>query len=199
MTPRLLKTIFPVLATMILLYSCRPSTPVPKPRGYFRIELPQHEYRKFDSTSFPFRFEYPVYGKITQDLNLNKEEHSPYWLNVEFAEMNAAIYISYKPIAGTETLESLIDESFRLSYAHDIRADYIKTPPFRTANGLTGVTYNVGGNAASAYQFYITDGQRNFIRGALYFNVSPNADSLRPATEFLKKDMDHLIETMSFK
>lgn len=181
------------------LYSCRPSTPVPKPRGYFRIELPQHAYTTFDSAGFPFRFDYPVYGKVSQDLDLNKEEHSPYWLNVEFPDMNAAIYVSYKSITEAEPLDRLIDESFKLSYAHDIRADYIKTPPFRTANGLTGVSYNVGGNAASAYQFYITDNNKNFIRGALYFNVSPNADSLKPATEFLKKDMDHLIESIQFK
>lgn len=194
-----LKILLPVSLAGILFFACRPSTPVPKPRGYYRIELPQHTYTTFDSTAFPFRFDYPVYGRITQDLHLNKEEHSPYWLNVEFPEMNAAIYISYKAITEAEPLDKLIEESFKLSYAHDIRADYIKTPPFKTANGLTGVSYNVGGNAASAYQFYITDNKKNFIRGALYFNVSPNADSLKPATEFLKKDMDHLIETIQFK
>lgn len=194
-----LKLLIPALLAGCLFYSCRPATMVPKPRGYYRIELPEHVYTTFDSSSFPFRFAYPVYGRVTQDLNLNKEEHSPYWLNVEFPDMNAAIYISYKRITAQEPLNKLIDESFKLSYAHDIRADYIKTPPFRTANGLTGVSYNVGGNAASSYQFYITDNQKNFIRGALYFNVSPNADSLKPATEFLKKDMDHLIETIQFK
>jgi gliding motility-associated lipoprotein GldD len=194
-----LKLFVLALSAGTLLYSCRPSTPVPKPRGYFRIELPQHAYTVFDSATFPFRFEYPVYGRISQDLVLNKEEKSPYWLNVEFPDMNAAIYLSYKGITEAEPLDRLIEESFKLSYAHDIRADYIKTPPFKTANGLTGVSYNVGGNAASAYQFYITDNQKNFIRGALYFNVSPNADSLKPATEFLKKDMDHLIETIQFK
>ncbi len=194
-----LKLLILALLTGTLFCACRPSTPVPKPRGYFRIELPQHVYTTFDSAAFPFRFAYPVYGTISQDLSLNKEENSPYWLNVEFPEMNAAIYLSYKSITEAEPLKRLIDESFKLSYAHDIRADYIKTPPFRTANGLTGVSYNVGGNAASAYQFYITDNQKHFIRGALYFNVSPNADSLKPATEFLKKDMDHLIETIQFK
>lgn len=181
------------------LASCRPAVPVPKPRGYFRIDLPQHAYKTFDSTGFPFRFEYPVYGTITQDLQLNKEERSPYWLNVEFKDMGAAIYISYKSITPQEPLSKLVEESYRLSYAHDIRADYIKTPEFRTGNGLTGVFYSVGGNAASTYQFYVTDNEKNFLRGSLYFNTTPNADSLRPATEFLKKDMEHLVETIQFK
>ncbi len=194
----LIKLFIPIIM-ITWLASCRPAVPVPKPRGYFRIDLPQHAYKTFDSTGFPFRFEYPVYGTITQDLQLNKEERSPYWLNVEFKDMSAAIYISYKSITPQEPLSKLVEESYRLSYAHDIRADYIKTPEFRTGNGLTGVFYSVGGNAASTYQFYVTDNEKNFLRGSLYFNATPNADSLRPATEFLKKDMEHLVETIQFK
>jgi len=179
--------------------SCRPAIPVPKPRGYFRYDFPEHAYQKFDSAGFPFTFEFPVYGKIEQDLNLNKEEHSPYWLNVSFPEWDATIYLSYKQVDAANPLEKLIEESYRLTAKHDVRADYIKAPPFKTRNGLVGVFYNVGGNAASAYQFYVTDEKKHFIRGALYFNVTPNADSLLPATEFLRKDMEHLVETLQFK
>jgi gliding motility-associated lipoprotein GldD len=187
------------LLCAVLFCSCRPSTPVPKPRGYYRIELPQHTYRNFDSTGFPFRFEYPVYGKISQDATLNKEENAPYWLNVEFPDMGATIYLSYKPITAQEPLSKLIEQSYKLSYAHDIRADYIKSPEFKTKNGLTGVFYSVGGNAASAYQFFVTDNEKHFIRGALYFNATPNADSLKPANDFLKKDIEYLVETIQFK
>lgn len=188
------------LLLIVSLQACRPATPVPKPKGYFKIDLPEHQYRTFDSTGFPFSFEYPVYGNITQDAALNKEEGSPYWLNIEFKEMDAAIYLSYKSISAKEPIDKLIEESYHLSYAHDIRADYIKkTPEFQTKNGLRAVFYSVGGNAASAYQFYITDQKQNFARGALYFNVTPNADSLRPSAEFLRKDMEHLLETMKFK
>lgn len=190
--------LFPLLL-IIALGSCRPKTPVPKPRGYYRIDLPQHAYINFDSTGFPFRFEYPVYGRISQDANLNKEEHAPYWLNVDFPEMDATIFLSYKPITSQEPLSALIDQSYKLSYAHDIRADYIKSPQFKTKNGLTGVFYSVGGNAASAYQFFVTDNDKHFIRGALYFNTTPNADSLRPASEFLKKDMEYMVETIQFR
>lgn len=187
------------LLCAVIFGSCRPSTPVPKPRGYYRIELPRHAYRDFDSTGFPFRFEYPIYGKISQDANLNKEEGSPYWLNVEIPDMGATIYLSYKPVTAQEPLAKLIEQSYKLSYAHDIRADYIKSPQFKTKNGLTGVFYSVGGNAASAYQFFVTDNEKHFIRGALYFNTTPNADSLKPANDFLKKDIEYLVETIQFK
>jgi gliding motility-associated lipoprotein GldD len=140
-----------------------------------------------------------VYGKISQDANLNKEENAPYWLNVEFPDIGATIYLSYKPVTAQEPLSKLIEQSYKLSYAHDIRADYIKNPEFKTKNGLTGVFYSVGGNAASAYQFFVTDNKQHFLRGALYFNTTPNADSLRPASDFLKKDIEYLVETIQFK
>lgn len=179
--------------------SCRPNNTVPKPRGYFRYDFPKHEYQSFDSASFPFTFEFPVYGKIEQDKNLNREENSPYWINVAIPELNAVIYLSYKDIGPSDPYEKLVEESYKLTSKHDVRADYINSPPFKTRNGLSGVFYNVGGNAASAYQFYATDETKHFIRGALYFNATPNADSLLPATDFLKEDMEHLVETLKFK
>jgi gliding motility-associated lipoprotein GldD len=178
---------------------CRPTPPVPKPRAYFKIDLPEHKYQQFDSANFPFSFEFPVYGKISQDRDLIKEQHSPYWINVDVASLDATIYLSYKSIGSEESLDRLVEESYKLSYAHDIRADYIKTPQFRTKNGLTGIYYYVGGNAASSCQFFITDEKKNFIRGALYFNATPNADSLKPASDFMKKDMEHLVQTLRFK
>jgi len=182
-----------------LFTSCRPDNPVPKRRGYPRYDFPEHAYRQFDSASFPFSFEYPVYGTLEQDVNLNKEENSPYWININFKDLNAAIYLSYKEIDNANPLDKLVEESYRLTEKHNVRADKIDAPPIKTSNGLKGVFYEVGGNAASAYQFFLTDENKHFIRGALYFNTTPNADSLLPANEFLKKDMEHLIETMKFK
>lgn len=179
--------------------SCRPTVPTVKPIGYFKMEYPKHEYQKFDSTGFPYSFSYPIYAEITQDANLVKEEHAPFWINVFFPKLNATIYLSYKHITGKQTLTQLIAESYKLSYAHDQRADYIKTPPFQTKNGLYGVMFNVGGNAASSYQFFITDTVKNFVRGSLYFNVEPNIDSLKPSIEFLRKDMDEMIQSFKFK
>lgn len=187
------------LGLTLLLSSCRPVDPVPKPKGYFKIDLPEHQYQLFDRTGFPYQFEYPVYSYITQDTNLIKEAHSPYWINVEIPGLNAIIYLSYKSIDRENPLSRLVDESYKLSYAHDVKADYIKTPQFITPKGLMGVYYNVGGDAASAYQFFLTDTVQHFIRGALYFNVTPNADSLKPAMSFLQADMEHLVNTFQFK
>jgi hypothetical protein len=37
------------------------------------------------------------------------------------------------------------------------------------------------------------------MRGALYFDTTPNADSLKPATDFLVQDIVHLLTTLRFK
>lgn len=188
------------ILSLLILVACRPQDYSAKPKGYFKIDLPQeHTYQKFDDNKFPFSFEYPTYAKITQDTNLVLQENAPFWINVNFIDYNATIYLSYKSITDSDSLQKLIDDSYTLSYKHEKRADYIRDQSFTTKNGLTGYNYNVGGNAASAHQFYVTDSKKHFVRGALYFEVVPNADSLQPAIEFLNVDMQHLINTLNFK
>ena len=59
--------------------------------------------------------------------------------------------------------------------------------------------YEVGGNAASQSQFYVTDSINHFLTGSLYFYAKPNYDSIYPAAEYLKKDIRQLMETINGK
>ena len=61
---------------------------------------------------------------------------------------------------------------------------------------LYGLIYQIEGmGAASPYQFILTDSASHFVRGALYFEVTPNNDSLSPVIEFLQDDIRHLLST----
>jgi gliding motility-associated lipoprotein GldD len=62
-----------------------------------------------------------------------------------------------------------------------------------------GLIYDVEGNAASSVQFYVTDMEQHYLRGALYFNVKPNVDSMAPIINFVSKDMTHMIESFEWK
>jgi gliding motility-associated lipoprotein GldD len=62
-----------------------------------------------------------------------------------------------------------------------------------------GVKYDIEGNTASAVQFYVTDSVHHFLRGSLYFNLPPQIDSLEPVIKFVEADIDHLINTFSWK
>jgi len=59
--------------------------------------------------------------------------------------------------------------------------------------------FSVGGDVATSYQFYLTDSTKNFLRGALYFDATPNADSLGIVNDFLLQDMKHLINTFKWR
>lgn len=197
-----MKLLFKITAALLIVFvfeQCRPYIPTPKPRGYFRVDFPEKAYQKFDSDSFPFSFDYPTYAVITKDSNLVKNDETPYWLNVYVPSLDATIYLSYKQITSDQSLDKLVDESFFLSGKHDVKADYIKTPTIITSKGNKGFLYIIGGNAASAYQFFITNEKTSAMRGSLYFNVAPNADSLAPMYDFLKEDLDVLIESFEFK
>lgn len=183
--------------------SCKPEVHTPKPRGYYHIPLPEErEYQVFDSAGFPFSFEYPVYAKIiTNPTFFGEKPENPYWLNLEFPSIGGKIYLSYKVMNGKESLLKLNEDFYRLTYmAHDKKADYIQDVYFNNYEKrvYTGL-YNVAGDAASAYQFYATDSNKHYVRGSLYFEATPNADSLQPLNDYLKKDITHLLETIEWK
>jgi gliding motility-associated lipoprotein GldD len=182
------------------LFSCRPETYTPKPRGYFNVVLPEHGYKVFDEAGFPYSFEYPRYGNITKDtVFMGHKPENPYWIYIDFPTIGGRFYISYKQISASQPLSKLMEDSHEMSFTvHSKRANYINEQAFTDSNGYR-VLYNAGGNAASAYQFIATDSSKHFLRGALYFDVTPNADSLMPANEFLKEDMKHLLETLHWR
>jgi hypothetical protein len=48
-------------------------------------------------------------------------------------------------------------------------------------------------------QFYVTDSNKNFMRGALYFNSHTQWDSLQPVVKFLEKDTKKMLETLEWR
>lgn len=192
-----------IIFILTSIIACKPKTYIPKPRGYFKIDLPkEHTYKLFDSAGFPYRFEYPVYGKIMADPKFFGEEpENPYWVNIEFPGIGGKIYLSYKYITDEQSLAHLNDDMYEMTFTvHNKKANYIKDyymdDPERNVHMML---YNVTGDAASAYQFYATDSTQNFVRGALYFEATPNSDSLKPVNEFLRKDIEHLLNTIEWK
>jgi gliding motility-associated lipoprotein GldD len=69
----------------------------------------------------------------------------------------------------------------------------------KTGNGAEGIFFTLKGNTATANQFFLTDSTHHFLRGALYFDATPNEDSLKIVNDFLKKDLEHLINTLKWR
>lgn len=188
-----------LVALITALVACNSNYTI-KPRGYFKIALPKKQYQKFDAAGYPYTFEYPVYANIIKDsLFFEDKPENPYWINIDFPQFGGRIHVSYKEI-GKNKFDSLVNDAFTMSYKqHTYRASAIESEAFETPNGLHGVYFTLKGNAATANQFFITDSTKHFLRGALYFNATPNEDSLRPVNNFLKQDLEHLINTLQWR
>lgn len=182
------------LAFAFFLSGCG-NTPMPKPRGYFRIDLPEKNYRTFDTT-FPYTFEYPVYARTSPDANAKDE---PYWINIDYPQFKGRVHISYKNVKGN--LATYTEDAHELVMKHIPKASAINE--IRIDNDeadVHGLIYDIkGSGAASVYQFFLTDSTRHFVRGALYFSVLPNNDSLAPVIDFVKGDIQHMLETFRWK
>jgi len=167
----------------------------PKPRGYYRIDLPAKSYQQFNK-EFPYAFEYPDYAVITPDSSLMAE---PYWINIEYRPFHATLHLSFKKITGN--LADYLNDAHTLVNKHIPKATAISQREYvNDANRVFGLVYNIkGADAASPYQFYLTDSISEFVRGALYFNHVPNNDSLAPVIDFLEKDIEHMINTFRWK
>lgn len=177
--------------------SCN-STYTPKPTGYFNIQFPERAYKTFKEPGYPYTFEYPVYAKVVKDSTFFGEPtENPWWINIDFPDFNGKIYISYKSI-GSSRLDTLIKDAYRLTGKHSTMAYSIEDTAFLTPNHVSGVYFTVGGNVATAHQFFVTDSVRHFLRGALYFDATPNADSLGIVNEFLLTDLKHLVNTLQW-
>jgi gliding motility-associated lipoprotein GldD len=182
---------------LFTLLSCN-SIYTPKPRGYFRIDFPAHTYQSFSRPDFPYSFEYPVYGNIIRDTTFfGDKPENPYWINVDFPRFHARIYISYKKVEGN--FDKLREDAYKMTYKHTYKASSIEDSLISTPLNVHGIFFNVGGNAATAKQFFVSDSTKHFLRGALYFDVTPNSDSLNIVNAFLQEDMNHLINTLRWK
>jgi len=187
-----------LIGFITLMLSCN-SDYTPKPRGYFKIHFPKKEYQVFDKPGYPYSFEYPVYANVVKDSSFFGEAtENPWWININFPQFNGTIYVSYKQI-GKYKVDKLINDAFTMTNKHSEKAYSIDDSVFTTPNNIHGVFFKVGGNVATANQFFVTDSTKNFLRGALYFNAAPNEDSLGIVNRFLLDDVKHMINTFKWK
>jgi len=180
--------------------SCNTNYTVNKKRGFFKIDFPEKKYQIYDQPGYPYSFEYPVYAHVVKDSTFfDSKAENDWWVNIDFPQFDSRVFISYKEI-GKNKFDSLLNDAFTLSYKqHSYKASSIEPVPFRTPNNIEGVYFTLTGNTATANQFFVTDSVKHFLRGALYFDATPNEDSLSIVNDFLKKDLQHLINTLKWK
>ncbi|MBK0381991.1 gliding motility lipoprotein GldD [Pedobacter sp. SD-b] len=192
-----MKYLFFLIFFALLITSCGNNQDyAPKPRAYFRLEFPKKQYQNFDKNPF-YSFEYPTYAKMYLD---SADGNRPNWYNLTFPQFNGRLHISYYQIKSEKELNNLIEDSRKLAFKHTVKATGIDEGVISSPiNKVYGIYYTIDGNTASSTQFFLTDSTKNFLRGALYFNEKPQADSIQPVIDFIKTDIDRLIKTLKWK
>jgi gliding motility-associated lipoprotein GldD len=170
-----------------------------KKKGYPSLTFPDKSYQLFNKPGYPYQFEYPTYATIDNNVNyFGVSKKGDAWININFPNQGATLYVSYRPIVNNQ-LDTLVDDAYRFVNNHNNMANSIEDSVFTSPLGVHGVFFHIGGDVATAYQFYVTDSSKHFFRGALYFDTTPNEDSLAPINAFLFKDLKHLVNTFRWK
>ncbi len=172
----------------VIFTSCKDDV-LPKPSSQLRLDYPVAEYAAFENHC-PFTF------------NINSEavikEKTDCGFTITYPKMKATIYLTYKSVNGN--IDKLLRDAQKLTYEHVIKADDILEQPFmNTEKKVYGMFYRVGGNAATNSQFYVTDSTKHFLTGSVYFYAKPNYDSIMPAADYIKNDMQNLMESLKWK
>ena len=161
----------------------------PKPRGFLKMDFPEKVFTTYRGDC-PYTFEIPEYFEvIDKGQNCNKDINMP--------RFKASLFLTYLSL--DTNLMTNVEYSRKLVYDHSIKADEIREAKVHISkNSVYGTKYKIIGDAASPYQFYVTDSINHFLRGALYFNARPNYDSLKPSLVYVLEDVEHMIETINW-
>lgn len=176
----------------LLVVACTPE-PTPKPRGYFRIDLPEQAYRNWTDSS-TLATEIPVYAKV----GIRDRKDEARWFDVRFRDQRATVHLTWSPVNGN--LQALIEDAHLFKRTHQAKAARIRSERLLNDSArVYGNLFEIDGNVASPVVFYVTDSTTNFLYGALYFDVRPNADSLAPVVTRLRADLRHMLATLRWK
>lgn len=190
---RQMKSKIVLLAVICLLGSCHERY-VPKPRGYFRIAIPDTAYAPCSLAGYPYAF------SLSQNASVqpHPEAGEQYWIDLCYPRFDVRVHCSYKPVRGN--LRELSDDAQEFVYKHAGKATSIPEQGFENPEQrVWGVYYELQGNTASPFQFYLTDSVHHFFRGAVYFNCIPEQDSLQPVIDYLRLDIRQLIESFTWQ
>ncbi len=187
----------PLVSVVSVLLASGCSDPAtPKPRGYFRIVLPEHSYMQYDADGMPFSFEHSTLSRVLVDKN---SVGSDEWLNIDYPSLNCKIHVTYLRLQPGQE-EMAYEDNHRLLYKHTVAADAIVGNFYDDdERNVHAAMYEVKGNAATPAQFSITDSLGQVFRGSLYFFCHPNKDSLAPVVSYVDEDINHLIESFNWK
>lgn len=186
-----MKQLLLILFSAIVLTGCE-ETFVAKPRGYFRIALPEKQYVEYNAPCNT-TFDIPSFAKV----EIINQSADSCWYNLYFPRYKARIHCTYLRFDGSVT--PLIEDAYNFAFKHEVKANAIRRSEFKQDSTSTfGMLYELTGDVASPLQFFVSDSTSHFLRGSLYFHHHSNADSVQPVVDYFKADIEHLMQTIQW-
>ncbi len=188
------------LMGLIIGTSCSSPGPSPRPRAYPKIVFPESKPISFSDELCDFSFTFQDYAQVVHDTVFFEEEPvHPCWFDLYIPAFDGRIHCSYYPVGVNKDLDRLKQDAFELVDWHNKRANYIEELPFSNPEKeVYGIAFQIEGPAASPFQFFVTDEDKHFIRGALYFNSKAKPDSLAPIIEFVTEDIKEMLQSFEW-
>ncbi len=191
------KKIINVLLAFLILnaFACKDPAPVPKPPTYLNINFPHHSY-SIVKGDCPYEF------KLASLYNYKTIENSNFnscIQEINLGPLNGSLFLFYIEIPSKDSLPDIINMANDKVDEHKIKADKIEFEQIIDAkNRVFGTFFELKGNVATNFQFYLTDSSQNFVRGEVILNCRPNYDSLRPSLDYLKVDLLELVHNFKW-
>ena len=185
-----------ILIIVISVVSCSSKDFLPKPKGYNRTDLPDHDFQAL-ADSFPYMFEYSKHAIILKDSSWITER---YWIDVYYPELDATIQLTYKPIKNrVKLMQEYYSDSYKLTSQHNVKAYSIEEKVLELPNGDFASFTELEGEVPTQLQFHVSDSSQHFLRGALYFKTATKNDSLAPVIRWVKEDALHMLKTLKWE
>jgi gliding motility-associated lipoprotein GldD len=189
--------IFSTLVLIIALASCgNDELLIPKPPTYLRLNFPDHEYKNVRSEcgftiDLPTSYSFKNTQKNTVGI-CNQE--------IDLGPLNGTLYIFYYPLTAKDTLAKFINFSNDKVDDHKLKATAINDQKIlRSKDNVYGTFFELQGDVATNYQFYLTDSTNHFLRAELLLNSRPNYDSLKPHLDYIQVDLLRMAKSLKWK
>lgn len=181
---------------MFIFFSCERDQYVPKPPTYLRMDLPGHSYRTVSQDC-------PYLLKLSEIYNYKPcafEQKNFCVQQIDLGPINGSLFLYYIEIPSKDSLPKIINFANDKVDEHKIKADKIDFKQIMNPKkNVYGTFFELKGNVATNFQFYLTDSINHFVRGEVLLNCRPNYDSLRPTLEYLKVDIMEMLNNFQWK
>ncbi|HLV40916.1 MAG TPA: hypothetical protein VKY37_01460 [Brumimicrobium sp.] len=164
---------------------------IPKPSTYLELNLPDRSYETYTDPC-GYSFNKPSY------FNVNNVNGQPCNRDIELSTLNGVLHLSRIDI--DTALGVYVNYAIDKVEEHKVKATAIYDSTFiRGDSKVYGTFFELQGNVASPFQFYLTDSTTRFVSGVVYFNTRPNYDSIKPTLDFVKTDLYELMNSLEWK